>query len=272
MFRLRSRSTKLLIVGIALVVLVGSVLFSSNLFLEPVYPRLLQVGDRWFYKVVFPDSTSYNLTETVQKRLQINDTDTFEILRDDNQHISTSYLWITPDWHEIAVRRPSIGNLGASSEAIYAPPIEIVHIPLHLSDRWENNSTLTTLTLINNSTQVNVSVVRETRQIVSKEVVRTPVGILETYKISVESANALSENLWFSATLGQIVYAEYYNPLGEAVSETLTGYVLRGTTSNLNSNHISTPVPKTYTSIGNGTEVISTTNSAITDELKIPYE
>ena len=148
LFGLHSRSPKLLIVGTVLVVLVGSVLFSLNLFSGPVYPRPLQVGDRWLFRVVFPDSTSYNFTETVQKRLQINDTDTFEILRDDNQHISTSYLWITPDWHEIEVRRPSIGNLGASSEAIYAPPIEIVRIPLHVGDKWENNSTLTILTLI----------------------------------------------------------------------------------------------------------------------------
>jgi len=237
-FGLRSRSTKLLILAIVLLVLVVSVLFSLNLFSGPVYARPLQVGDRWFYRVVFPDSTSYNLTETVQKRLKINGTDTFEILRDDNQHISTSYLWITPDWHEIEVRRPSIGNLGASSEAIYAPPIEIIHIPLHLGDKWENNSTLTTLTLINNSTQVNVTVVRETRQIVSKEVIRTPFGNLETYRINVESANTLYEDLWFSVTLGQIVYAEYYNPLGEAVTETLTSYVLSAASTNLNSAYI----------------------------------
>ena len=272
MFGLRSRSAKLLIVGIALLVLVGFVSFSLNQFSGPVYPRSLQVGDRWFYKVVFPDSTSYNLTETVQKRLQINDTDTFEILRDDNQHISTSYLFITPDWHEIEVNRPSIGNLGASSEAIYAPPIEIVRIPLHVGDRWENNSTLTTLTLISNSTQVNVSLVRELRQVVSKEVVRTTVGSLETYRISVEFANALFEKLWFSAALGQIVYAEYYNPLGEAVTVTLTSYVLSGASTNLTSTYISAPVLKTYTLVGNGPQVISRWNSAFPSELKISYE
>lgn len=208
----------------------------------------------------------------MQKRLQINDTDTFEILRDDNQHISTSYLWITPDWHEIEVRRPSIGNLGASSEAIYAPPIEIVRIPLHVGDKWENNSTLTILTLISNSTQVNVSLVRETRQIVSKEVVRTPVGSLETYRISVESANALFEKLWFSAALGQIVYAEYYNPLGEAVTVTLTSYALSGASTNFNSTYIPASIPITYTPVGNGPQVISTWNSAFPTELKIPYE
>jgi hypothetical protein len=253
-------------------VLVVSVLFSLNPFSGPVYPRPLQVGDRWFYRVVFPDSTSYNLTETVQKRFKINGTDTFEILRDDNQHISTSYLWITPDWHEMEVRRPSIGNLGASSEAIYAPPIAIVHIPLHLGDTWNNNSTLTTFTLINNSTQVNVSVVRETRQIVSKEVVRTPIGNLETYRISVNSANGLLENLWFSATLGQTVYAEYYNSIGEAVTETLTSYIPSSASTDVNSNYIPASVPKTYTPVGNGPQIISTWNSAFPSELKIPYE
>jgi hypothetical protein len=141
-----------------------------------------------------------------------------------------------------------------------------------LGDRWDNNSTLTTLTLINNSTQVDVSVVRETRQIVSKEVVRTPVGNLETYRISVESANALVENLWFSATLGQIVYAEYYNPLGEAVTVTMTSYILSGASTNLNSAYNSLSVPRTYTLVGNGPQVISTWDSAFPDELKISYE
>jgi hypothetical protein len=271
-FGLRSRSTKLLILAIVLLVLILSVLFSLNMFSRLEYPRSLQVGDRWFYRVVFPDSTSYNLTETVQKRLQINDTDTFEILRDDNQHISTSYLWITPDWHEIEVRRPSIGNLGASSKTTYAPPIEIVHIPLHVGDRWENNSTLTTFTFINNSTQVNVSVVREIRQTVSRDIIRTPFGNLETYRINVESANALYENLWFSVTLGQIVYAKYYNPLGEAVTETLMSYVLSGTSTNLSSACIPVSVPRAYTLVGNGPQVISTWNSAFPTELKISYE
>jgi hypothetical protein len=243
-----------------------------NLFSGAAYPRPLQVGDRWFYKVVFPDSKGYILTETVQEKLRINGTETYVIFSDDDLHISTNYLWLTGDWHEVKSSRPNIGNLNASSVMIYEPPIELVHIPLHVGERWEVNSTTTTLTLVNDRTQVEVSEVRETRQIVSEEMIRTPIKSFQAFRISVVSGNSPFETLWFSSSLGQVVYAEYYNPLGEAVTQTLTGYTVNDTTSKWSSTYVSPLVPITYTSTGNAPQVISTTNSAFPAELKISYE
>ena len=67
-------------------------------FHEAAYPRQLEVGDTWNYAVVFPDSHEYMLTETVQTRLP---NDTYLILRDDAQHLSTGYVWLTSSWYEI---------------------------------------------------------------------------------------------------------------------------------------------------------------------------
>jgi predicted GNAT superfamily acetyltransferase len=253
-------------------ILAGSTLYSADLFSGSAHPRPLQVGDRWFYNVVFPDSKGYRLTETVQAELRINGTEVFVFFNDDDQHISTNYLWLTMDWHEIRTSRPSIGNLNASSITIFQPPIELVHTPLHVGDKWEVNSTSTTMIATNGGTQVSVSEIRETRQTVSQELARTPVGNIQAFKITVTSSNSSYETLWFSSKLGQIVYAEYYNSLGEAVTQTLTGYDLNETGSNFNSTYNPTSVPKEYTSAGNVPEVISTTNSAFPIELKIPYE
>lgn len=272
MVNLRSKSTRLLLVAIALMILVGSTLYSVDLFSGSTHPRPLRVGDRWFYSVVFPDSKEYELTETVQAELRINGTEVFVFFNDDDQHISTNYLWLTMDWHEIKTSRPSIGNLNASSTTIFEPPIELVRTPLRVGDKWEVNSTSTTMTVINGRTQVRVSQIRETRQTMSQELTRIPVGDFQTFKITVTSSNSPYETLWFSSRLGQVVYAEYYNSLGEAVTQTLTGYDLNETGSNSNSTYNPTSVPKGYTSTGNAPEVISTTNSAFPTELKIPYE
>jgi len=268
----RSKSTRLLLAAIALMILAGSTLYSAGLFSGSAHPRPLQVGDRWFYNVVFPDSKGYRLTETVQEELQINGTEVLVFFNDDDQHISTNYLWLTMDWHETRTSRPSIGNLNASSITIFQPPIELVRTPLHVGDKWEVNSTSTTMAVINGGTQVSVSQIRETRQTVSQELTRTPVGNIQTFKITVTYSNSPYETLWFSSRLGQIVYAEYYNPLGEAVTQTLTGYDLNETGSNFNSTYNPTSVLKASTSTGNAPEVISTTNSAFTIELKISYE
>jgi hypothetical protein len=243
-----------------------------NLFSGGTYPRPLQVGDRWFYKVVFPDSNGYTLTEIVQEKTQINGTETYVILNDDDLHISTNYLWVTANWHEIRTTRPNIGNLNASSVTIFEPPIELVQIPLHVGEKWEINSTAKTLTLVSNKTQVSVSEVQETRQVVSHELMRTPAGNFQAFKITVTSGITPFETLWFSSGLGQVVYGEYYNPIGEVVTQTLTGYNLNDGVPNLDSPCISPPISITYTSTGSAPQVISTTNSAITDELKIPYE
>jgi hypothetical protein len=266
-----SRSIRLL-VAIALAILAGSVFLSLNLFSGGTYPRPLQVGDRWFYKVVFPDSTGYTLTEIVREKTQINGTETYVILNDDDLHISTNYLWLTSDWDEFRTTRPNIGNLNASSVTIFEPPIKLVHIPVHVGEKWEINSTAKTLTFVNNRTEVGVSEVQETRQVVSHELIRTPAGNFQAFKITVMSGITPFETLWFSSDLGQVVYGEYYNPIGEVVTQTLTGYNLNDGLRNSSSTYISPSASITYTSTGNAPQVISTTNSAITDELKISYE
>jgi hypothetical protein len=52
----RRQSIKLIFVTVAIVILVGSLLFSLVLRYQSVYPRNLQVGDRWTYSILFPDS------------------------------------------------------------------------------------------------------------------------------------------------------------------------------------------------------------------------
>lgn len=223
---------RLLLIAVIIVILSGSVIFSVT-WPRAVYPRQLQVGDRWTYSVVFPDAKGYALTETVQSKSVLNGTETYIIFMDDDQHISTSYLWLTSDWREVRVVKPYIGNLNASSMTTYAPPLQLVQIPLRVGDKWEVNSSVTTLILINNSSQTTVSAVREERETGGMEQIKTPAGTFQTFKISVLSSNSPFETLWFSTDLGQVVHAEYCNSLGEVVTEPLTGYALGG--SNLGS-------------------------------------
>jgi hypothetical protein len=265
------QSIKLVFVAVAIAVLAGSPLFSSVLHNQAVYPRHLQVGDRWVYNVVFPDSNGYTLSETVQEKFVRNRTETYVVFDDDAQHISTSYMWITSDWREIKTSKPSIGNLGASSVTIYAPPIELIHIPLRVGDEWETNSNATTLTYLGNRTQASTLEVQQTRQTVSLEHVQTPVGNFLTFKISVLSQNSPFETLWFSSNLGQVVYAKFYNPLGEAVTETLTGYALNDSASNWNSAY-QARLASNDPSPQNPTQVIFAPSPALIDELKISYE
>jgi len=254
------------------VILAVSTLFSISWF-RVTYPRNLHVGDRFTYKVVFPDSNGYTLTEIVEKKLRINNIDVYVIFRDDDQHISTSYLWLTINWHEIRSFKPYIGNLNASSTVIYEPPIELVHIPLRVGDKWEINSSVTTRTSMDNIEQVAVSIFRENRETVSLELVRTPIGNFQAYKITVESSNSPFETIWFSGELGQIVYAEFYNPIGEMVTETLTGFVLNATVDTLASpGAILAGLSTSANLAGNLSEVICTTNPAVSVELKIPYD
>lgn len=65
------------------------------------------------------------------------------------------------------------------------------------------------------------------------EQIKTAAGTFQTFKISVFSSNSPFETLWFSTDLGQVIHAEYYNSLGEVVTEILTDYALGG--SNLGS-------------------------------------
>jgi hypothetical protein len=59
---------------------------------EGTSPRRLEVGDRFAYKVLYPDSKSYQLTETVQSIIKLNGSDTYLILRDGDQHEPSSEL------------------------------------------------------------------------------------------------------------------------------------------------------------------------------------
>lgn len=270
---LRNRFLQRTLLIITIVVILASTLFSINWF-RVTYPRNLHVGDRFTYKVVFPDSNGYTSTEIVEKKLRINNTDVYVIFRDDDQHISTSYLWLTTNWYEIKSSKPHIGNLNASSTVIYEPPIELVHIPLRTGDKWEINSSVTTLTTMDNREQVTVLIFRENRETVSLELVRTPIGNFQAYKITVESSNSPFETLWFSDKLGQIVYAEFYNPVGEMVTETLTGFVLNADVDTPDSPTTIMLGLSNSTAIwaGNASEVICTTNPAVSVELKIPYD
>ena len=157
---------------------------------------------------------------------------------------------------------------------IYDPPIELVHIPLRTGDKWEINSSVTTLTTMDNKEQIAASVFRENRETASLELIRTPIGNFRAYKITVESSNSPFETLWFSNELGQIVYAEFYNPLGETVTETLTGFLLNSTVDALASPSPMLPGLSNSTAIltENSSEVICTTNPAVSVELKIPYD
>jgi hypothetical protein len=268
---LRRQSIKLVFVAVAIAVLAGSVLFSLVLHYQAVYPRHLQVGDRWVYSIVFPDSHGYTLSETVQEKSVWNGTETYVVSDDDAQHISMSYMWITTDWYEIRTSKPSIGNLGVSSVTTYEPPIQLIHIPLRIGDEWEANSNATTVTYFGSRTLASTLEIRQTRQTISSERVQTLVGNFQTFKISVLSRNSPFETLWFSSNLGQVVYAKFYNPLGEAVIETLIGYVLNESTSTGGSAY-QAPLVSNDTSAGNVAQVIFAASSTLLGELKIPYE
>jgi len=85
---LRNRFLQRALLMITIVVILAvSTLFSISWF-RVTYPRNLHVGDRFTYKVVFPDSNGYTSTEIAEKKLRINNTDVYVIFRDDDQHIS----------------------------------------------------------------------------------------------------------------------------------------------------------------------------------------
>jgi hypothetical protein len=251
------------ILAIVVIAIFSSAILISYNFHKTVYPRPLEAGDTWSYQVVFPDSHEYVLTENVQSKLS---NDTYLVFRDDDQHLSTGYLWLTSSWYEIGESQAHIGNLEASSYRTYNPPIELIHIPLHVGDEWEVNSNLTTRTVIRNQTRINVSIFRESRETMSEELIHTPAGSFQSFMINVLIGSSLFETLWFSAELGQVVYAKFYNPLGEAVTEKLISYKLshrlteRGLT--LASDSASTGIP---------TEVLCTSRPTLSFELKNSY-
>lgn len=247
---------------IAAVAILSASLFTATICFKPSYPRTLQVGDTWNYQVTFPDGKGYDLTETVLERFDVNGSDTYVIFADDDQHISTTYMWLTKDWHEIKLIKPQIGNLQASSVTLYTPPIDLIHAPLHVGDEWEvNSSSRTIVTFADNRTNVTPSLVNQRRVTLLYEQIDTPAGRFRTFKIGVSSSNSPFETIWFSNQLGQVAYAEFYNPLGETVTQTLTRYTLKDAQS---ANLIG--------STENLTEVIFTTNPGISAEMKIYYD
>ena len=114
--------------------------------LKDALPRPLEVGDSWNYKIAFPDSESHQLTESVRGIIDLNGTEKSMILRDDAHHISTQYLWITLDWHELRTFTRAIGNLLANSTVTYNPPVQIFQVPFHVGDQWNVKTTMRTIT------------------------------------------------------------------------------------------------------------------------------
>jgi hypothetical protein len=187
--------------------------------------RHLTVGDSWNYKIVFPDSESYQLTESVRGIIDLNGTETYMILRDDAHHISTQYLWITLDWHEVKAFTPAIGNLLANSTITYKPPVQLFQVPFHVGDQWNVNSTVLTITKLNNTTISSSALLLQVRTTSSLDEVSTPFGKFHAFKVIVMQNGTLSEILWFDTGLGQVVYGEFYND-HEKVTQSLIGYKL----------------------------------------------
>jgi len=221
---LARRSIVALVLLVAILATLSPLAFMWN-ETRSTLPRRLAAGDSWNYKVVFPDSKSYQLTVSVRDLADLNGTEAYVILYDDSQHLSTQYLWITLDWHEVKTFRPTIGNLLANSTTIYTPPVQLFQVPLHIGDKWTVNSTLHTTTEVKNTTITSTELLLEVRTTTSIDDVSTPLGKFHAFKVTVTQNGTLSEVLWFDAGLGQVVYGEYYNN-NEKVTQTLTSYKL----------------------------------------------
>lgn len=196
-------------------------------------PRRLDVGDRWVYKVVFPDSKSYEFNETVLDLSQANSRCVYTLLRDDAMHFITEYVWITDDWREVKVFQPHIGNLLTNSTVIYNPPMPLLRIPIQIGDSWSINSTAQTTFEFDSKTITTSEMLREKRTVTSLDQVITPAERFNAFKLTVATPNeTISEVLWFDTGLGQIVYGEYYNN-NEKVTQTMLGYTLSSKTVSL---------------------------------------
>jgi hypothetical protein len=195
-----------------------------------VVPRHFVVGDKWAYTVVFPDSKSYEFTETVLDLTQVNSTYVYTLFRDDAQHIMTQYLWITYDWIQVKLFPPHIGNLLANSTVIYNPPLLLLRIPIQIGDSWSINSKPQTTFEFDNKTITKTELLREERTITSLDQLTTPAGRFNPFKLAVKQNGEISEVLWFDARLGQVVYGEYYSN-NEKVTQTIIGYTLSTKTS-----------------------------------------
>lgn len=189
----------------------------------PSLPRQLKVGDSWTYEVIFPDGESYELTESVKDTVQLNGTEAYLLLRDDPQHASTEYLWITTDWQEVKTFQPNIGNMSTNSTVTYSPPIELLRIPLRVGDKWIVNSTMTITIQLKNSKIRTTTQLVEKRELQKIEQISTPAGSFRAFKVIVTMNGAPIEVTWFDTSLGQIVGGEYYNG-PEVVTQSLVSY------------------------------------------------
>ena len=182
------------------------------------------MGDNWAYTIIYPDGETFSLTESVIGLTELNGTKTYLFLRDDTQHISTEYLWVTTDWRELQTFQPHIGNLGANSTVTYTPPIQLLRIPLKTGDKWRVSTRVTTTTELQKSRiQTGVQLVEE-REVRRIEEVSTPAGTFRAFRLDASVNHSLSEIIWFDTSLGQVVKAEYYNLEQEAVTQTLVTY------------------------------------------------
>lgn len=193
-------------------------------------PIHLEIGDNWTYRVVFPDAKSYVFTETVKAKDNLNGTVTNVMFRDDAQHMSTQYFWITQDWFEVKTYRPSIGNLPANSTSIYSPGLELFHVPFHVGDKWKIESTVRTLTVVNNIGTESTTLLYQERQTVALEQISTPTGNYHGFKVAATENGELFEALWFSTAIGQVVYGEFHNG-NEVVTQALVSYKLSAHTA-----------------------------------------
>lgn len=186
-------------------------------------PHRLMVGDSWTYKVVFPDSKSYEMTESVREIIDLNGTEVYLLFRDDAQHLSTEYLWITLDWHEVKTFTPNIGNLLANSTTTYTPPVQLFQVPFRVGDQWTVKSAVRTITKMKSTTIDSTALLLELRTTSSRGEVSTPLRQFHAFKVAVMKNGTLFEALWFDTELGQVVYGEFYND-HEKVTQTLIGH------------------------------------------------
>jgi hypothetical protein len=219
---------KRIIVALAFLIVVLATIYPLTIMWNQsssALPRRLAAGDSWNYQVIFPDAKGYQLTVSVRDVVNLNGTPAYVMMDDDAHHLSTQYAWITYDWHEVRSFKPAIGNLNANSTVIYSPPIQLYRLPFHIGDQWVVNSTLQTITKVANTTITSTKQLLEVRNTSSIEDISTPLGQFHAFKVTVTQKGTISERLWFSIAVGQVVYGEYYNN-HEKVTQTLTGYKL----------------------------------------------
>jgi len=219
----KRKTIGLAILGLAVVMLTllpnGTFLNTSN----PPAPRRLSKGDTWSYLVTYPDGETFMVNESVKDLTELNGTLTFVILRDDPQHISTEFLWITPDWREVKTFQPNIGNMNANTTVTYSPPLQLFEFPLTLGEAWLVNSSVTTVTELGRFRFHSAERLVEERVVDSVEEVSTSAGTFGCSKITVSVSGSVREVLWFDPLLAQIVRGIYFNGQ-EEVTQTLVAY------------------------------------------------